>query len=597
MESQKQPQINANPILINFLRVLTMLTKALERKARQTYHASSQYPDIYFQIQSSLQTLRSWIETNRIYCGSKAFNILTVTCLDKLGQLTANFILQSCPAPVNGKKRYKKSRLISEHNGICKSINDMLAHLKSYLHQLQSSETEVGIEIEKALFVLFEKHCSEEHEKLIKSLLSKRGEKTNIFPCSDREYYLNIIHDKQKFKAEVIDKLVDNNHSTGHSSECTGEKKYRLRGFRQSPRKTIVEGGEQKTFPIRIIECVNCNQKFSLLPSFLPREKHFCIDIIGNILHSVLLSGQSLRSAQERMKLTGKELKSKQTILNWIRWIGTFHPATILTRSGIKGSGYLQEDEGFEKEPDLRTYTVAMVDPDNLLVWHMDYVDHVDEETLCTSFENFVERIDFKILGITKDKWLASTNALKTAFQNVWIGFCHRHCLKKFRQALSEYQKATKCSDKDVKNLYGKFKKVLDTATSKVNLEVKLNVLNEPAFNHDLLRPVIEEIRKNGVHYTVYRNRDGIKKTTSIVDNFLKIVKRKLKQAESFRDRDCTGILFRAMANVRNFMPFTSGSKNAHKSPFMLAQGQTYGLPWIQVMNVHNAFLFVDNCF
>jgi hypothetical protein len=24
----------------------------------------------------------------------------------------------------------------------------------------------------------------------------------------------------------------------------------------------------------------------------------------------------------------------------------------------------------------------------------------------------------------------------------------------------------------------------------------------------------------------------------------------------------------------------------------MLAQGQTFNLPWIQVMNVHNAFLF-----
>jgi hypothetical protein len=35
-----------------------------------------------------------------------------------------------------------------------------------------------------------------------------------------------------------------------------------------------------------------------------------------------------------------------------------------------------------------------------------------------------------------------------------------------------------------------------------------------------------------------------------------------------------------------------SGAKNAHKSPFMLAQGQTFNLPWIQVMNVHNAFLF-----
>jgi len=30
----------------------------------------------------------------------------------------------------------------------------------------------------------------------------------------------------------------------------------------------------------------------------------------------------------------------------------------------------------------------------------MDYVDHVDEQTLHDSFEKFVERIDFKILGL-----------------------------------------------------------------------------------------------------------------------------------------------------------------------------------------------------
>jgi hypothetical protein len=42
-------------------------------------------------------------------------------------------------------------------------------------------------------------------------------------------------------------------------------------------------------------------------------------------------------------------LKSKQTILNWIAWIGTHHPATLLSRAGIKGSGYFQEDEAFEK--------------------------------------------------------------------------------------------------------------------------------------------------------------------------------------------------------------------------------------------------------
>lgn len=600
MESQNvdnsvQINRNANSILTNILRVLSMLEKALDRKVRQTYHDKSQYPAEYFEVQQSVATLRAWIEGNRIYCGIKTFNMLVGLCLDKLGQLTAYFILESCS--VNGKKRCKKTRLIADHNSICKSINDMMNHIKIYVDQLPSTETDVGIEIEKELFDLFAKHCSEEHKKNCNSSISKRGEKTYIFPCSDTVFYLDIVNDSQKFRTEVLDKFVNTNLVTGHSKSCNGEKRYRLRGFRRSPRKTIVEGGKHMIFPIRMIECISSGQKYSLLPSFLPREKHFCINIIGNILRNILLSGQSLRAAQESMKLTGKELKSKQTILNWIRWVGTFHPATILTRAGVRGSGYLQEDEGFEKEPNLRTYSVAMVDPDNLLVWHMDYVDHVDEETLCISFEKFVEKIDFKILGVTKDKWLASTNALKTVFHSIWIGFCHRHCLKKFRHALSEYQKTVKCSDMEVTMLYRKLKKALDTATSKISLDVKLSFIDEPAFSHDLIRPVIDEIRKNGVHYTAHRNRDGIKKTTSLVDNFLKTVKRKLRQAESFRDRDSTGLLFRAMANVRNFVPFMSGAKNAHKSPFMLAQGQTYDLPWIQTMNMHNAFLFADNCY
>ena len=51
------------------------------------------------------------------------------------------------------------------------------------------------------------------------------------------------------------------------------------------------------------------------------------------------------------------------------------------------------------------------------------------------------------------------------------------------------------------------------------------------------------------------------------------------------------------MASVRNFVPFMSGAKNAHKSPFELAGGETFGLPWIQVMNIHNAFLFTPSAF
>jgi len=70
-----------------------------------------------------------------------------------------------------------------------------------------------------------------------------------------------------------------------------------------------------------------------------------------------------------------------------------------------------------------------------------------------------------------------------------------------------------------------------------------------------------------------------------------------LRQVESFRDEDMTRLTFQGMASVRYFVPFMSGAKNAHKSPFELAGGETFGLPWIQVMNIHNAFLFTPSAF
>ncbi len=357
-------------------------------------------------------------------------------------------------------------------------------------------------------------------------------------------------------------------------------------------------GGKQETFKIRMIQCKNCGQKFSLVPSFLPREKNFGIEVIANVCRGMSLFSQSIQAALENLKIMGKRsVKSRQTILNWIRWMGTLHPAEVLTRAGVTGSGYLQEDEGFEKEPNLRTYSIVMVDPESLLVWHIDYVDHVDEETLCGSFERFMKKISFKIFGVTKDKWQASTNALKAVFQRIWIGYCHRHCLKKTRQALAVYQKDTECSSKEVTRLYKKFKKVLKTSTSKKNLEVKIKALDDEAFNHPLLQKRVTELKENAVHYTAYKNRKGITETTSIVDNYLKIVKRKLRQVESFRDKEWARLFFRAQANTRNFMPYNSGAIYAHKSPFMLAGGQTYDLPWIQVMNVHNAFLFSQGSF
>ena len=591
-QSVTAEQSNIN-LIINVLRILAMLEKALDRVGRAYFHNRSQYPPIMIEIEESIACLRAWIDQYKCFTNVAQFHIIIGVCIVKLqGQIGA--LMLQCE-PVKGKKGVNKSLKLGQYRNFMKTISDMLTHLMDNVKKLKPVKTDIGFAVEEFLVKAFEDHCSKSHETEVKSGVSTRGKKTFVFPWSDKEGYFPLINDKKKFRKEVVSKLDEHGHATGHNPTCKRTGGYKLIGFRSNPRKTIMEGGKQEVYPIRMVECKECGAKFSLLPSFLPREKHFSIEIIGNVLRGILLFAQSFQAGMENIKMSGSSVKSKQTILNWIRWMGTRHPAVILTMCDIMGSKYLQEDEGFEKEPDLRTYTVVMVDPEFQLVWHLDYVDHVDEATLYDSFEKFVERIDFKILGITKDKWKPSTNALKKVIQGLWIGFCHRHCLKKFRDNLFKYQKEIGCSDKDRKEIYREFKKVLETAASQNSLKIKIDLLKNEAFDHPLLCQVLDEIKKNAVHYTCHKMRSGIKKTTSLVDNFLKIVKRKLRQVESFRDKECTRLMFRAMANVRNFVPFLPGTKNAHKSPFMMAGGEDYDLPWIQVMNVHNAFLFTEN--
>ncbi|OPX38152.1 MAG: hypothetical protein B1H11_04950 [Desulfobacteraceae bacterium 4484_190.1] len=72
----------------------------------------------------------------------------------------------------------------------------------------------------------------------------------------------------------------------------------------------------------------------------------------------------------------------------------------------------------------------------------------------------------------------------------------------------------------------------------------------------------------------------------------MKTVKRKLRQVESFRDKERASLFFSDQANTRNFVPYNPGAKT-----FMISGGQTYDLPRIQVMNMHNSFLFTDETF
>ena len=559
---------------------------------RNNFYDRAQYPEHYFDVKSLLINIREWISDYKMFSGTENFTYSLSMLLTELSQVIID--LFDVISSENGKKQVSKKQKEKQKESIHLSMNKILDKISLAINSLNTFDTDMSAQMEKFVKRTFEKYMNKAHD-IKDRLLSSRGEKTIVFPFSNPDNYADMISDSKRFKSEILEKLSP--HQSGHKNNCSNRNSYSLIGFRSNPRKTKMKDNKKHKYEIRMGKCKSCGEKFSFLPSFLPREKHFGIEIIGNLLRNILLFNESIRAAFESLNDFVK-VKSKQTAFNWIRWIGTILPAHLLTRSGIEGSGYLHEDEGFEKEIEMRTYSVVLVEPESMLVWHADYLDHVDEKSLIESFEKFLEEVSFKVIGVTKDKWKASTNALKKTIKGIWIGYCHRHFKKNMWDSLKKYQKETKCSQKNISELYTEFKKVLEQSTSKNNLIVRLNHMKKrEEFNHPILKQRIEELKANAPNYTMHKKRKGISKCTFAVDNYLKIVKRKLKTVESFRDEKMTKLTFQGMANVRNFVPFMSGAKNAHKSPFELAGGETYGLSWIQTMNVHNAFLFTSMTF
>jgi hypothetical protein len=572
------------------LRRLTHLKKALGRLVRRTFHRRKDYPETFERIEQTLKRLRVWIRQYTMFWDCPAFQRVLHTQLQRLQEWIQRLQAVCRPDVKPGKRR--TSRRWQTYRTMCQGLARMLAAALAAAPPAQV----VGLTLNQAFETAFRTAFEQEPaptSSVQRSTVSHRGEHSLIFPWTEPTGYQALVQDARRFRVEVLVPLEHRLREQGRQL-CCHAPHYTLVGYRSKARKPLVIGGQQREVPIRLIRCDTCGTRFSLLPSFLAREKHVALDLIGHVVRKLTLFGQSFRATLSDLELLLPGGHSPQTLQDWLGWFGTPHPAQVLAHAGITGSGYFQEDEGVEDEAGLRTYTVAMVEPTTLLVWHLDYVDHVDAETLAGSFTAFLRHLDFTVVGVTKDRWEPATKALKSVFHGLWLAFCHRHELKKWREALSAYQQVTHASVTTCQALYRRIATVLDTAESATVLRLKLTGVehDEPAFTHPLLQPRMQALRTYAVRYTCHHKRLGLTKTTSIVDNFLQQVKRKLRQVESFRDQRSTRLFFRAMATVRNFVPFLPGAKHAHQSPFMLAQGDTFDLPWAQVLNMHDAFLF-----
>ena len=71
-EQQKISNEDAE-VLSNFFRCLTMLEKTLERLARHRWYDKKQYPDIYFEILSTISWLCTWAKDYKVFSNNQFF--------------------------------------------------------------------------------------------------------------------------------------------------------------------------------------------------------------------------------------------------------------------------------------------------------------------------------------------------------------------------------------------------------------------------------------------------------------------------------------------------------------------------------------------
>ncbi len=98
------------------------------------------------------------------------------------------------------KKKQRKNRL-------AEALDSMLARINAFLDNLQNEDGSIATELDKGLEALFNENIVREFRKRITSFVSQRGEKTYIFPCADKNYYLILVNDADRFRCEVVDKL------------------------------------------------------------------------------------------------------------------------------------------------------------------------------------------------------------------------------------------------------------------------------------------------------------------------------------------------------------------------------------------------------
>lgn len=405
-------------------------------------------------------------------------------------------------------------------------------------------------------------------------------------------------------RIEIADSINWGCLADGHADGCPRELHFTHHGSYE--RQLTYYDGSKQPITIYRVRCLECEESFTVQPSFVVRYKRQETDAIEKLMTLLFITEDSYRMAgvsqalgMDRQcagtwaALAANETPAIQPRALWglVQWFGQLSPAQLNLALGVDPPEYIIEDEKHVKEEGEKAYVPMIYAPKEALIWWVDYLHSASEDELKASFECFKalnERLS-QITGATVDGWEAAQNALQAAFPGIVLEECHFHALLSLGKHLATYKRKQKAAGTPISEaqeelIRSAFIQVL-TAPTPEAYQKALDELPD-AFEHPALASRKQSLIDKQPLFQAWIKDNRLVVVTTALDQCMKFLNRKFKNMQTFRSPESGLATVNAWAITRNCWRFLKGAIRAGLSPLELAGADFLNIPWMQIVNL-----------
>lgn len=404
-------------------------------------------------------------------------------------------------------------------------------------------------------------------------------------------------------KVEIADSLDWGCLANGHAAGCPRHLHFTHHGGYTRGLKHF--DGEKSPVEILRVRCLDCDEVFTIQPSFIVRYKRYGTDAIEKFMDLLFITEDSYRMAGVSQLLgmdsqragtwaaleKGSQAIQPRALWALVQWFGQLSPAQLNLALGVQPPQYILEDEKHAKECGQKVYIPMVYAPKEALIWWVDYLYSASETELQKSLERFKqasERLSH-IVGATVDGWEGAQNALRSAFPGIALEECHFHAMLKLGKHLATYKRQREkaghpVSAQEEEEIRTAFMRVLKATTPEAYQEA-LDELPD-AFEHPTLVSRKRSLKEKQTLFQAWITDNKLAVVSTALDQCMKFLKRKLKNMQTFHGEESGLATVNAWAITRNCWRFLKGAIRAGLSPLELAGADFMGIPWMQLVNL-----------